>query len=153
MASSLLKQIAWPPEEDRAHLKIIYEKITRTGDRPNRDAILKLFVDCAQYVKNRLRVLFDALDECSDDELGCVYGIIDRLRRANIGVYVTTRPHLVDVLREQKCFADATYMENVTANELDIRLYLRKRLLEHRKPIGEDFNEEILNKIGNAEGM
>jgi len=151
VAASLLKQVAWPAEEDRTYLKIIYDNIKISGYRPSRDTIVKLFIQCAQHIK--VRVLFDALDECSDDELGKIYQLIERFREANIGVYVTTRPHVGDLLREQKRFADAAYMENIAADEGDIRNFLQWRLQEHREQVGADFAKEIVRTIGNAEGL
>jgi hypothetical protein len=44
-------------------------------------------------------------------------------------------------------------MENITADEVDIRNFLRWRLQEHREQVGADFGEEIVRTIGNAEGM
>ena len=151
MAASLLKQIAWPAETDRPYLKAIYDNIKISGDRPSRDTIIKLFIRCAQSIK--VAILFDALDECNDYELGKVYQLIETFREANIGVYVTTRPHIVDLLRKQKRFAGATYMENITADGMDINNFLERRIQEHREPIEADFMKDIVRTIGNAEGM
>jgi hypothetical protein len=151
VAASLLKQIAWPADKDRPYLKIVYENIKISDDRPSRDTIIKLFIQCAQSFK--VRILFDALDECSDDDLGKVYQLIETFREANIGVYVTPRPHIVDLLRKQKRFASATYMENITADAMDISNFLEWRIQEHREPIEADFMKDIVRTIGNAEGM
>jgi hypothetical protein len=151
VAATLLKQIAWPAKKDHPYLKIIYENIEISDDRPSRDTILKLFIQCAQSIK--IRILFDALDECSDDDLGKVYQLIETFREANIGVYVTTRPHIVDLLRKQKSFAGATYMENITADGVDINNFLERRIQEHREPIEADLMKDIVGTIGNAEGM
>ena len=151
MAASLLKQIAWPADKDRPYLKIVYENIKSSDDRPSRDTIIKLFIQCAQSIK--ARILFDALDECNNDDLGKVYQLIGMLREANIGVYITTRPHIVDLLRKQKCFAGATYMENITADGMDISNFLERRIQEHREPIEADFMKDIVSTIGNAGGM
>jgi hypothetical protein len=151
VAASLLKQIAWPAETDRPYLKTIYDNIAISGDRPSRDTMIKLFIQCAQSIK--VRILFDALDECNDDELGKVYQLIETLCEANVGVYVTTRPHIVDLVRQQKRFASATYMENITADGMDISNFLKRRIQEHREPIEADFMNDIVRTIGNAEGM
>jgi RecJ-like exonuclease len=113
--------------------------------------MLKLFIQCAQSIK--IRVLFDALDECNDDELGKVYQLIETLCEAKVGVYVTTRPHIVDLVRQQKRFARATYMENITADGMDISNFLEQRIQEHREPIEADLMKGIVRTIGNAEGM
>ena len=151
VAASLLKQIAWPAETDRPYLKIIYDNIKVSGDRPSRDTILKLFIQCAQSIK--VRVLLDALDECSDDEVGKVYQLIETFREGNIGVYVTTRPHIVDVLRKQKRFADAAYMENSAADREDVHNVIEQRIQEHREEIEAGLAKEIVDTIGDAEGM
>ena len=66
VAASLLKQLAWPPEEDRHNLQTVYENLKLEGNRPDREKIVELFVKSAQPVK--VKVLFDALDECKDEE-------------------------------------------------------------------------------------
>ena len=80
VAASLLKQIAWPPDKDRAYLKTIYDNVEITGDRPTQDTIVKLFIQCARSVN--VRILFDALDECGDDELGRIFDLIETFRDA-----------------------------------------------------------------------
>jgi hypothetical protein len=95
--------------------------------------------------------MFDALDECSERELGKVYKLIKKFREANIGVYVTTRPHLVPRIRDN--FADATYLDNVKANESDIQTFIEREIEDHGNPIDDDLRDEILNAIGDAQGM
>ena len=107
VAASLLKQIAWPPEEDRPYLKNIYMEIDINKDRPCQETIVNLFKQCAKSIK--FLVLFDALDECSEHEIGKVYDLIKSFRDANIGVYATTRPHLVPRIRQwNDSFINAT---------------------------------------------
>ena len=149
VAASLLKQVAWPPEKDRPYLKILYDAIHISSDRPTRDTLLDLLVQCAQSVK--IRVLFDALDECNDHELGKIYQIIQKLRDANIGVYVTTRSHIVGLLRTR--FPDAVYMEDIQADPEDVRKVLERQIKEHREPVETEFMNEIVDKIGNSQGM
>lgn len=151
MAASLLKQIAWPAKTDRSYLKIIYSNIQTSDDRPSRDTIIKLFLQCAQSVK--VRILFDALDECNEDELGKIYQLIESFHKANIGVYITSRPHIVDHLQNRKSFADATYMEKITADRADISQFIKWRIGEHREQITANFTKKIIHKIGKAEGM
>lgn len=150
VAACLLKQVAWPPEKDRPYLKIIYENIKLSDDRPTQDAIVKLFIQCAKFIN--IRILIDALDECRDDELGKIFQLIERFREANIGVYITTRPHIVGLLK-QKGFADAVYMENITAHEADTREFLRREIQSHREQVETEFMNEIVRTIGNGEGM
>ena len=85
---------------------------------------IKLFIQCAQSVK--VRVLFDALDECNDNDRGSIFHLIERFWKANIGVYVTIRPRVVNYLRTR--FADAVYMENIEADEEDVRNVLEDRI-------------------------
>jgi len=136
---------------DRPYLKIVYDNIKISGDRPSRDTIIKLFIQCAQSIK--VRILFDALDECSDDELGKVCQLIETFRKANIGIYVTTRPHIVDLLEKENCFAGAVYMKNINADKGDIHDVLERRIQEHRVKIEAGLVQEIVRTIGNAEGM
>jgi len=152
VAASFLKQIAWPPEEDRPYLKVLYDAININKDRPSQEAIVNLFKQCAQQIK--VRVLFDALDECSERELGKVYKLIKSFCEANIGVYVTTRPHLVPRIRQwNDNFAEPTYLDNVKANESDIQTFIKREIQDHGNPIDNDLREEILNAIGDAQGM
>jgi len=151
IACSFLKQIAWPPEKDRTYLKAIYENIKISADRPSQDTIIKLFIQCAKSIN--IRILFDALDECRDDELGKVFQLIERFREANVGISITTRPHIVDLIRKQKWSADAAYMENIEANKADTGEYLRREMKSHRELIDAEFMNDIVCTIGNGEGM
>jgi hypothetical protein len=148
----LLKQLAWPAaEEDRTYFREIYEKI-KLEDRPSRETIFDLFIQCTRFVE--VRVLFDALDECDKSEVGKIYHLIKKLRQSNIGVYITTRTHIAGEL--QKRFsdsADALYMENIKADDTDVRNTLERRIQEYGESIEPDFMYEIVRKIGNSQGM
>jgi len=149
VAASLLKQIVWPPESDSHFLREIYEKLNINSPRPSLDDTLELITLCTRSVN--VRILFDALDECNENELGKVYNIIQTLLKANIGVYVTTRPHIIGLLRKR--FSDAIYMENIYASKDDVRKVLIQRISEHRDVLESDLINEILSKIGSAQGM
>jgi len=150
---SLLKQVAWPAaDEDRTYLRTIYEKIKLGADRPTRETIVDLFVQCARCVE--VRVLFDALDECNKNEVGKVYHLIKKLREANIGVYMTTRPHIAGELRKRfpdSC--DTLYLENIKADNTDVRNAITQGIQEHGESIEPDFMNGIVQKIGNSQGM
>jgi hypothetical protein len=150
--ASLLKQLAWPAtEEDRTYLRTIYEKI-KLEDRPTRETIIDLFIKCARSVE--VRVLFDALDECNKNEVGKIYHLIKKLQEANIGVYITTRPHIAGELRRRfPNRPDALYMENIKADDLDVRNVMELRIKEHGESIEAHFMDEIVRKIGNSQGM
>jgi len=150
VAASLLKQLAWPPEEDRHNLQTVYENLKLEGNRPDREKIVELFVKCAQPVK--VKVLFDALDECKDEELGEIYKLIQSLLKGGIGVYITTRTHIVGHLRTT--FPDAVFKENIKADEGDIRAFLEERIQGHREHVEPDFMNDIIYKIlKDAQGM
>lgn len=151
VAACLLKQIVWPPDKDCTYLKTIYDEINVNADRPTQDAMVKMFIQCAKSLN--VRVLFDALDECRDDELGKIFQLIEKFREANIGVYITTRPHIVSLLKERKRLADAVYMENIMAHEADTAEFLRCEIQSHRVQIESEFMNEIVRTIGNGEGM
>ena len=147
VAASLLKQIAWPPDQDRPYLKFIYDKIS--GERPTHDTIIDLFIECTKLVK--VRVLFDAIDEYKESERGEVYQLIEKFRDADIGVYLTTRPHITSLLQAE--FPDAVYMENIKADQKDVQNALELRIKGHRPRIDVDFMNEIVHKIGNSQKM
>jgi hypothetical protein len=148
--ASLLKQVAWPAaEEDRSYLRTIYEKIKVGDDPPTRETIIDLFIHCARSLE--VRVLFDALDECNENEVGKIYNLIRKLREADIGVYMTTRPHIAGELRTR--FPDGFYMESIKSDDKDVRKVLERRIQDHGKSIGTDFIDQIVCKIGNSQGM
>lgn len=149
VAASLLKQIGWPPEEDRSGLKIIYENIKLENDRPSPDTIVNLFIKCAPSL--RVRVLFDALDECKYEELGKIYQLIQRLHEAHIRVYITTRHHIEAHLIEQ--FENAIFIKDIKADERDIRNFLKQQIQSHAEKVEEQLMNEIIRKIGDAQGM
>jgi len=64
---------------------------------------------------------------------------------------VTTRPHIVGLLRTR--FADAMYMEDIQANQEDVQNVLERQIKEHREPVETEFMNEIMDKIGNSQGM
>jgi|SRR5271154_983204 len=150
--ASLLKQLAWPAtEEDRTYFRNIYEEI-KLEDRPTRETIIDLFIQCARFVE--VRVLFDALDECNKNEVGKIYHLIKKLREANIGVYITIRPHIAGELRTRfPNGPDTLYLENIKADGIDVRNVMELRLQEHGEPIETDLMRDIVCTIGNSQGM
>src|SRR5271170_3437665 len=148
VAASFLKQLAYPPGQDRPFVRTIYEKIKPDADRPSRHTIIDLLVQCSQSVN--VRVLFDALDECNPSQLGKMYQLIENLRQANIGVFLTTRPHITDDLGIR--FYDASYMEDLQADEQDVRQVLEHRIGEYTPPIDSGLKEDILSRILNSRG-
>jgi len=146
--ASLLKQIAWPAA-DHTYFRTIYEKIRVEDDPPSRETIIDLFIQCARFAE--VRILFDALDECDDNELGKIYKLIRKLYQAKIGVYMTTRNHLAGELRTR--FPDAIYMENIKSDDEDVRNVLKGWIQDHGKSIETDFTDEIVCRIGNTQGM
>ena len=91
-------------------------------------------------------VLFDAIDECNDDELGKVHQLIQTLcDDANIGDCLTTRPHITGLLRMR--FGDSIYMENFLANEKDVWSALEQQIETHREYIETALKDEIICKI------
>jgi len=151
--ASLLKQVAWPAaKEDRTDLRPIYEKINLGDERPTREIMLDLFTQCARSVE--VRVLFDALDECNKTEVGKIYNLIKRLRQANIGVYITTRPHIVGELRKRfPDSSDTLYMENIKADHADVRNAIHRGIEDHGESIEPDFANRIVCKIANSQEM
>lgn len=149
VVSSLLKQIGWPPDEDRPGLKVIYEKIKNVNDRPRLDSIVSLIIQCAHSL--RVKVLFDALDECKDEELGKIYRLVERLREANVGVYITTKSHVEGHLIQR--FGNDVFLKDIRADEEDIRNFLQRRIQSNREYVALEFMNEIIHRIGDAQGM
>jgi hypothetical protein len=150
IAATFLKQIAWPPELDFPPVKQVYESLKSRENRPSRNALIEFFLECAECRK--IKVLFDALDECSDEQQGQLFQAIQLLLDRDIGVYITTRPHLVGHLKRE--FPDAV-VENIRANREDVRGFLEQAISRHshRDPVRPEFMETIVAKIGDAQGM
>jgi len=151
--ASLLKQVAWSSiEEDRTCLRPIYAKIKLRDERPTRETMINLFIQCTQSMD--IRVLFDALDECNKNEVGKIFHLIRTLRKANIGVYITTRPHIVGELRKRfPDSSDTLYMENIKADHTDVRNAIHRGIEDHGESIDPDFTNEIVSKIANSQEM
>ena len=149
VAASLLKQIAWPPEKDHSSVKVIYDTIKLEESRPNRETVLKLFIQCAQ--SRNVRVIFDALDECKDEGLGEIFQLIQMISESQIGVFMTTRPHILGHLQTR--FPNARVMEDIKADEEDIHNFLERRIQCNREFIDPRFTDEIIREIGGAQGM
>jgi hypothetical protein len=133
-----------PSENDRIYIKFVYDKIN-IEDRTSLDTIVEVFTQCAKSIK--VRVLFDALDECAEGEIGKIAELIDKFRKANIGVYITTRPHVVDVVRNREEFADATYMDDIKADKADILEFIRTKIKHHKFLITSEFTSEGMYRL------
>jgi hypothetical protein len=147
--TSFLKQLAWPAQNDFPHLKHIYDNIKVEDNRPTREVVVQPFLQCAQSLN--LKVLFDALDECKDEELGQLYPFVQRLVDTNVGVYITTRPHIMGHLKLR--FPDAAFVEDIKADPQDIRGFLERRITNHREVVKPGFMEQIISTIGDGQGM
>jgi len=50
-------------------------------------------------------------------------------------------------------FSTASLLEDIQADKDDIHKFLKMRIRENREHIDEDFEAEIISKIGRAQGM
>ena len=64
---------------------------------------------------------------------------------------ILTRPHITGYLQAR--FPAAVYMENIQANQQDVRNVLELQITAHKERIETDFRNEILDKIEDSQGM
>lgn len=78
----------------------------------------------------------------------CMNSFID----AGIGVYITTRPHIVPHLTEE---FQVAAVERIRADPEDIRRFLEQAIERHsrRDRVGSELKKTILTQIGDAQGM
>ena len=149
--ASLLKQLASPLDGLHPDLKTMYEKSRKYGDlRPELSTLVKHFETCSKQF-SMVVVMLDAFDECDAQQHPDILSLVQQFCDSGIKVYITTRPHLLDHLKEE--FQWASILK-ISARNDDVQKYLTWQLGRRKKRVSGDLKEKITQTIsGGAHGM
>jgi hypothetical protein len=129
----------------------LYSK-AKSGNRLNEDtAILELIRSCSNDFSS-VFVFLDGLDECKDKHQSKIVNLIGELCSSIMRFCLTSQPQLNARVKELN---NVVRLE-ISANETDIKMYVRKRLDDHKPAIHNDHKETIYNKltvVSVADGM
>jgi len=162
--SELLKQLAFRRTDLQAdtsvspHIEKMYEKMHTEGKRPSMSDLQEVFISIAAEF-SEVFLIFDALDECGENERNLLLPFLMRLplaRKGNVGfkIMITGRPHRADM---QRAFADAAALElAIIPDAEDMELAVKEKIdvakKRHRIPaqLELDIVAKVLEK---ADGM
>jgi len=136
----------------------MYEKMHTEGKRPSMSDLQEVFISIAAEF-SEVFLIFDALDECGENERNLLLPFLMRLplaRKGNVGfkIMITGRPHRADM---QRAFADAAALElAIIPDAEDMELAVKEKIdvakKRHRIPaqLELDIVAKVLEK---ADGM
>jgi NACHT domain len=124
VALHILKQILSDLDDVPPQLEALYNKSTK----PDIAACKELLTSCAEKFSS-VYAVFDAIDECSNANQKDVVSLFAHLQRSTYRLLISTRPHLLENLREQ---LEEIQTLEIYANESDLKNYIMTRLSEKR---------------------
>ena len=147
LARNLIKQLMPPDGDIPSDLESLYNA-SKTTDPPSPSDFLKLL---RQYRKgfSSIYAVFDAFDECSDENQNDVLSLFADLEKSEYNLLVSGRPQTPSKLRTR--LANTCTLE-LRANICDLKYYVDKRMSE------EKISDKILktkfqNLIKQVDGM
>jgi len=145
--ASLLKQLLQHKELPR-ELEDAYDKWIEHGQRNRPDGnfiagliekFSKEFIACF--------IVFDAFDECAEQERGVVVTYLQQFVNSGIKVYVTTRLHLREFLIET--IGTSANLVEIKADPVDIEKFVTESLKDRR--MNEALKADVLRVIREAD--
>lgn len=150
VVACLLKQLIYQSASLPENLESAYDRWVSSGTlKPNLDTLVELLADCGESF-DRVFILCDALDECLEAERLKLISRFQRFTECGFKLFVTTRPHLVDIdeglLRELEI--TPSEMLAISADKGDVEKYLNEEL-EKEDELREDpdLKTDIIKKI------
>jgi len=162
--AGLIKQLVFRQTDSHVnatlspHVMEMYDKMHHQGKRPAMSDLQELFISIAAEF-SEVFLIFDALDECNEDERNVLLPFVMRLPLARKGdvrfrIMVTGRPYCADM---QRAFADAAALElAVIPDNGDIELAVKEKLEAAKKSqrIPAQLELDIVTKVlEKADGM
>lgn len=139
---SILKQLTrqkkelFPPEVHARH-----KKHDTYFTRPTLDELSDTIKKVAKGFK-RVTLLFDALDECSENTRGLLLSTLHSLRGQGIKVFATCRPHVDDV----KHIFQHSITIDLSVNREDFEQVIRKTVA-HKKLVSPSRSNDLDEKF------
>jgi hypothetical protein len=159
--AELIKQLAFRRTDLQAdaspsqHIEEMYDKMHPKGRQPAMSDLRELFISIAADF-SEVYLIFDALDECNEDERNVLLSFVMQLQLARKGdlrfkIMVTGRPHM------QRAFADAAALElPIIPDKEDMELAVKEKIeaAKKRHKIPVQLELDIVAKVlEKADGM
>jgi hypothetical protein len=159
--AELIKQLAFQRTNSQAdaslspHIEETYDKMHPQGKRPAMSDLRELFISIAAEF-SEVYLVFDALDECSEDERNVLLPFVMRLPQARKGnvrfnILITGRPHM------QHAFTDEAALElAIVPDEEDMELAVKEKIeaAKKKRKISPQLEWDIVATVlGKADGM
>jgi hypothetical protein len=142
----LLKQLISRFSELPADIISLYDEYIKKDEKPDIAKLMEFLYTWTMVFPTY--IIFDALDECSDETQSETLSFFAHLQKSNCRILISSRPHLQclkDGIRDKAWF-------EVKAHEADLASYVLVRLKEE---LNRDrlLKERCLELIKNTEGM
>ena len=159
--AELIKQLAFRRTDSQSDASLsprieeMYDKMHPVGKRPAMRDLRELFTSLAAEFRE-VYLIFDALDECNEDERGVLLPSIMRLSRDQKGdvrfkIFITGRPHM------QHAFADEAPLQlAIVPEKEDMKLAINEKIEAAKKKhkISAQLELDIVATVlGKADGM
>jgi len=159
--ATLIKQLAFRRTDSQAdaslspHIEEMYNKMQPKGKRPAMRDLQELFISLAAEFRD-VYLIFDALDECNEDEREVLLPFmmrlpLDRKGEVRFKILITGRPHM------QHAFADEAPLQlAIVPVKEDMRLAIKEKIEAAKKKhkISAQLELDIVATVlEKAEGM
>jgi len=153
VAASVLRQLVETESAVPPALEELYRTLGNGRDNLKLDDIaILLHSICLD--RPRVHIVLDALDECSPAvQRRRILSLLKRLADASAKIFITSRPHLIDVGRSFGSYIELEIKGDIT----DIRAYVEHMIHtndELSELIQDDFKDEAVQRVTDkADGM
>ena len=146
VVGNLIKELLYQCDDIPAELELLYLQSVKNNAKPNITAFTQILVSYAQ--QSPIYAVFDALDECSEDQQEDLFTLFSILERSNFKLLISCRPHL------QNLGDHLSSLQNISihAEESDLENYILHRLRKERTS-SDILKNRCLELIGNVHGM
>lgn len=147
MIASLLKQIASPYKELPEILEKAYDDWVHNGsqniNKPRLHRLSEIFTaSCPDPKDSAVYVLLESLHECRDDHKDALIPYLEKLLKAGVRLYITTRPNISIGLKK---IPEPKPLQ-IKAHPADIENYTRMKLNESYDAVEEKVVKTIKAK-------
>jgi hypothetical protein len=132
-----------PPE-----IELLYNEFVRKKKKLEISKLTQLLTSYSQNVSS-IYAVFDALDECNNDHLSEILGLLAHLQQLGYRLLVSSRLHLQQLLQDN---LTNTHNFEISANELDLKNYIITRL-NQRGNKNNELTEKCLGLTKDVQGM
>lgn len=124
IAERILRQLLSYFDNIPPGLESLYNQCIQKEVRPDIAALIQLLKSCSLKFTT-IYAVFDAFDECSDAHQDEILAFLSQLQQLNYRLLISSRLHLRQQLQDR---LSDTQIIQVSADELDLKLYITTRL-------------------------